>query len=274
MQMQRLPVLYVSHGSPMLAIEPGLAGEQLVKIGQYLADKEIRAIVVLSAHWLTEQETMSSALHKFRVGVTANAAPQEMYDFYGFPDELYKLTYGAKGSPEIAQEICQELCEQGVDAYLDHERGLDHGAWVPLRFLYPQANIPVIQVSIPWPSSTRHIAALGLMLKPLREQGILLVASGSQTHNLRDIGKTGTPKSYVQPFVDWMHDVVKAHDIAQLISYRSVAPFAVQAHPVEDHFYPLLIALAASEENDHMTMFDGGIMYDALSLDHYLFETC
>lgn len=272
MRMQRLPVLYVSHGSPMLAIKPGLAGEQLVKIGRYLADKEVRAIVVLSAHWLTEQET-SPTLHNVRVGVTASADPEIIYDFYGFPDELYGLTYPAKGSPEIAQQICQELCEQGMDAYLDYERGLDHGTWVPLRFLYPEANIPVIQISIPWPSSTRHIAALGLMLKPLREQGILLVTSGSQTHNLRDMGKTGVPKPYIEPFVDWMHEVMAEHDIGQLVNYRSVAPFATQVHPMEDHFYPLLIALAASEENDHMTMFDGGVMYDALSLDHYLFET-
>ena len=258
-----LPVLYVSHGSPMLAVEPGLAGEQLEKISAYLKTMPIKVIVVVSAHWLTQ----------YGIGITGSETPEIIYDFYGFPQELYELTYPAKGSVECAGLIRKILAEKGIAAEIDSDRGLDHGAWVPLRYLFPEADIPVLQVSIPWPLTPEEAANFGEALRPLREQGMLIVTSGSQTHNLRDVAYDEPPHDYIKPFVEWMRKTMDTHDLEALKNYRTLAPNAVRAHPIEDHFMPMLIALAASSEHDKVRLYDGGVAYSALSMDAYLFES-
>jgi len=263
MSKKSLPVLYVSHGSPMVAIEPGLAGEQMEKIGAYLQTMPIKAILVVSAHWLTQHG----------IGVTGSPAPEMIYDFYGFPSELYDLEYEAQGSPEWADKIKQTLAAGGIEVEVDPERGLDHGAWVPLRYLFPKADIPVLQVSIPWPVTPDDATKFGQALRPLREQGVLIVTSGSQTHNLRDVAYGQPPHAYIKPFVEWMHKVMAEKDLESLKNYRRLAPNAVRSHPIEDHFMPMLIALAASNADDEVRLYDGGVAYTALSMDAYLFES-
>ncbi len=259
---QQLPVLFVSHGSPLFALEPGLLGEQLTQTGRRLQEKPIKAVLAVSAHW----QTRGGAL------ITASEQPETVYDFGGFPEALYTLTYPVKGEPQLATQIRQVLRDNGFVAELEPTRGLDHGVWVPLRYLFPHADIPVIQLSMPQPLGTEQAAQFGQALKSLRSEGVLIVASGSQTHNLHDVRYDTTVNApYVQAFVDWTRKVVGAQDINSLIDYRTLAPYARQAHPTQEHFLPLFIALGASDRDEKVGLIDGGISYAALSMDAYIF---
>lgn len=230
-----LPVLFVSHGAPMFAIEPGQAGEQLAKLGRELTQP--RAIVVISPHWMTRGE----------VCVTASPHPETIHDFGGFPDALYELQYPAPGAPPLAQEIVDLLNDAGWKARLDARRGLDHGAWVPLLYLAPEASTPVIQVSMPMPIDTHSALRLGQALKPLRDMNVLIVASGSLTHNLYEFrGASTHGEAYVKQFAAWTAQALTAGDTAQVLDYRRLAPAAERAHPTDEHFLPLLIALGAA----------------------------
>ena len=172
--MTRLPTLFVSHGSPMLALEPGTTGPVLTKVGDRLPRP--KAILVISAHWLTHQPTLSSS-----------QAPETIHDFGGFPRALYSLQYPAPGSPELATQVQAMLKNIGLEAKLDEHRGLDHGAWVPLRYLYPQADIPVVQLSLNPSVPPKLQFALGQLLQSLSAEGVLILASGSFTHNLGEL---------------------------------------------------------------------------------------
>lgn len=260
--MEKLPVIFVTHGSPMLAIEPGETGALLTELGHDLAKKSIKAIVVVSAHWIT----------KHRPYITAAKVPNTIHDFSGFPERLYQLSYPARGEPEIAEIIKKILLKQGVNAELDDRRGLDHGAWIPLQYLFPEANIPVLQISMPWPMTELQALRFGEALKPLREQGILLLASGSMTHNLYDVGENnGDQKSYIAPFVDWVTQAIETHNVSLIQNYRQLAPFAAQAHPTDEHFLPLLIALGASDKDEPIKTLRAGTTYQALAMDNYIF---
>ena len=171
-----MPVLFVSHGSPALPIEPGETGAAWRKLGTQLPKPS--AILVISAHWETPVPTVSQAVQ-----------PETIHDFSGFPDELYSLRYPAPGAPAMAQEAARAFQQAGIPAQLDDTRGLDHGAWVPLSFLFPQMDIPVAQLSLqPGKDPAWHIA-VGRALRPLREQGVLIIGSGAITHNLRAVFK-------------------------------------------------------------------------------------
>lgn len=258
----KLPVMFITHGSPMLAVEPGETGPLLTQLGHQLSSLDIKAILVISAHWLTQNHPM----------ITAGDALATIHDFGGFPTELYKLEYPAKGSLEIAKLIQAELKQYDIHAGLDYDRGLDHGAWIPLQYLFPQTSLPILQLSMTWPMSTKSAIALGKSLKYLRQQGILIIASGSMTHNLHDVGyNNGSQASYIKPFVNWVDTAVRDHNLDAMENYREQAPFAKQAHPTDDHFLPLIIALAASDKEDNVVSLDGGISYQALAMDNYLF---
>jgi 4,5-DOPA dioxygenase extradiol len=172
--MSRLPTLFISHGSPMLALEPGTTGPVLTRIGQQLPKP--KAVLVISAHWLTQQPTL-----------TSSAAPETIHDFGGFPRALYALQYPAPGSPALAAQVQTLLKKIGLDARLDAQRGLDHGAWVPLRYLYPDADVPVVQLSLNPSVSPKLQFALGQFLRDLSAEGVLILASGSFTHNLGEL---------------------------------------------------------------------------------------
>jgi 4,5-DOPA dioxygenase extradiol len=253
--MQRAPALFVSHGSPTFALEPGLLGSRLTALGERLADAT--AILVVSPHWQT-----------CGVRVMGAARPPTMHDFGGFAPELYTLTYPAPGLPALAAETAGLLIEHGFTALVDGERGLDHGAWVPLRYLRPDADTPVMQVSMPHNLDVESALRLGKALAPLRERGVVVLGSGSLTHNTREARVTREPEAYAREFAAWARAAVLAGDIEALRDYRRRAPSALRAHPTEEHYLPLLVAAAAGAGDPPLAI-DGGVTYGVLSMDGY-----
>ncbi len=256
--MSRIPVLFVSHGSPMFAVDPGLLGPNLSRIGERLP--ALSAIVVVSPHWQTRG-----------VWVTGAAKLETIHDFGGFPAALYALQYPASGAPQLAVQILGLLKAAGLDAAIDTQRGLDHGAWVPLRYLKPKADVPVLQVSLPHNIDAAGALRLGQALAPLREQGVLVIGSGSLTHNLYEFRQHINDPEYAQRFADWIGDAVSRGDVDSLVHYREQAPHAVRAHPTEEHFLPLLVAVGASGSDDRGQLVEGGMTYGVLSMDSFVF---
>lgn len=259
--MKRLPTLFVSHGSPMFAIEPGISGPNLIALGVRLAP-DIRAIVVVSPHWQTIG---------IKVGTTPQ--PETIHDFGGFPPVLYTLQYNPPGEPALAQRVMDLLQTAGLDAKADPSRGLDHGAWVPLRYLRPQAELPVIQVSMPRDLNAHTAYALGRALQPLRDEGILVVGSGSLTHNLYELRQDIRDPEYAQAFADWARHAVETGNAQALIDYRTMAPHAERAHPTDEHYLPLVVAMGAAGPQASGTLVEGGMTYRTLSMDSFLFDS-
>lgn len=257
--MSRTPSLFVSHGSPMFALEPGLLGPNLARIGDSLPS--LAAILVVSPHWQTLRG----------VRVTGTATPETLHDFGGFPPPLYALQYPAPGAPELAADTVALLRAAGFDADLDPQRGLDHGAWVPLRYLKPDAGVPVLQVSLPHRIDAAGALRLGEALAPMRERGVLVVGSGSLTHNLYEFRQHVRDPEYAQAFADWVAAAVERRDVDALVDYRNRAPFAARAHPTEEHYLPLLVALGASDAGDARRRVPGGMTYEVLSMDSFGF---
>ena len=258
----RLPSLFISHGSPLTALQPGQLGVRLAALAAALPRP--RAIVVASAHWLQHGPMVS-----------ATAQPETLHDFSGFPPELYRLQYPAPGAPQLAADIAARLSAAGLEPRLDPQRGLDHGAWVPLRLLYPQADIPVLQVSVQPTLGPAHQLALGRALAPLRQDGVLLVGSGSITHNLHDWRNYDEAREapYVRPFTGWIEQKLQADDVPALLDYRRQAPFAEQAHPTDEHLLPLHFAMgAAGTERLGAQRIDAGIDMGFLAMDIYRFD--
>jgi len=256
--MTHAPSLFISHGSPMFALEPGLLGPNLRAIGQSLDG--IAAVLVVSPHWQTR------GVH---VGVAAT--PDTIHDFGGFPAPLYQLQYPAPGAPGLAQDAARLLTIAGFEVGFDERRGLDHGAWVPLRHLFPQADVPVVQVSLPHDIDAAGALRLGQALAPLRGRGVLVVGSGSLTHNLHEFRQHIHDPEYAQQFADWVHDAVVARDVDALVDYRRRAPHAQRAHPTEEHYLPLLVAVGASSGEDAARLVAGGMTDGVLSMDSFAF---
>ncbi|MBT0960070.1 DODA-type extradiol aromatic ring-opening family dioxygenase [Denitromonas iodatirespirans] len=254
-----LPTLFISHGSPFFALRPGRLGPALARLGQTLPRP--RAVVVVSPHWMRPTLEVSTA-----------ASGETMHDFGGFPRVLYALDYPAPGAPAVAETVVTELARHGLSAQVNEARARDHGAWVPLMHLYPAADVPVIQVSQPSAPSPLALLELGQALAPLRETGVLLIGSGSLTHNLGDRGRDSQVAPYVVAFADWVWDRLQAGDLDALLDYRRQAPEAVRAHPTDEHFLPLFFALgAAGCDWFRVRRLDGGITDGALSMDSFLF---
>ena len=252
------PVLFISHGAPTFAIEPGVLGPRLQALGKQLP--AIKAVLVVSPHWQTKAVT-----------VMTTVMPETVHDFGGFPASLYALRYPASGHPELAKETARRLNASGFETALDDRRGLDHGAWVPLMHMLPQANVPVFQVSMPLHLNTQEAVKLGQALAPLRELGVLIVSSGSMTHNLYEFRQASSaPAPYVQEFSAWVNTAVLANAINPVIHYRTEAPHAERAHPTEEHFLPLLVALGAQRENDRAELIEGSITHGMLSMDSFV----
>lgn len=256
--MSRAPALFVSHGSPMFALEPGQLGPNLERIGAQLTS--LTAIVIVSPHWQTRG-----------VRVSAAATPQTIHDFGGFPAPLYALQYPARGEPQLATHIVGLLQVAGFEAAIDAHRGLDHGAWVPLRYLRPEADVPVLQVSLPHDIDAAGALRLGQALAPLRERGVLVIGSGSLTHNLYEFRQHISDPEYAQAFADWVGQAVERGDVDALVHYRSRAPHAARAHPTQEHYLPLLVALGASHADERRGLVAGGMTYGVLSMDSFGF---
>ncbi len=257
--MTTLPTVFVSHGAPTFATEPGLAGAQLRALGRALGRP--KAIVVVSPHWMTRG-----------VEITATARPDTIHDFGGFPRALHAIQYPAPGSPELAVRTRHLLSSHGIAASLDSRRGLDHGAWVPLLHMYPDADVPVVQVSVPFDTDETRALKLGRALAPLAAEGVLIVGSGSLTHNLYEF-RTGDAKeaSYAREFSEWIRDAVARGDTHRLEQALNQAPHAGRAHPTTEHFLPLLVAAGAASETTPSTVLDGGIRHGVLAMESYVF---
>lgn len=256
--MPSLPTLFVSHGAPTFAIEPGQAGPMLRQLGRELPRP--KAVLVLSPHWITRE-----------VRVATTSAPETIHDFGGFPAELYRIQYPAPGSPEVAQRALELLRADGWDAVADSEYGLDHGAWVPVRHLYPEADVPVVQVSMPHRLTAEGAVRLGRALSPLAAEGVLIVGSGSITHNLYEFRQGAEAAPYAVEFVEWARGAVQRGDEAGLAHYLSAAPHAQRAHPTPDHYLPLPFAFGASGGAPNARVLDGGMTYGVIAMDAYLF---
>ena len=253
-----LPSLYISHGSPMLALAPGASGPALTRLAEKVPRP--KSILVQSAHWESDELLVSAA-----------SQPETWHDFRGFPPELYQLQYPAAGDPALAGAIVQRLQRSGLDARADSQRPRDHGAWVPLSLMYPAADIPVLQISLPTRRGAAFQLAVGAALAELREEGVLLIGSGSITHNLGELDwQAGTQAitPWAQEFRDWMVARLTAADTSALLDYRAQAPFAVRSHPSDEHLLPLFFAMGAGGT---VTVEHAGFTLGALGMDIYSF---
>jgi len=246
----------------MHAIKAGAAGRAWAELGRRLPPP--RAVLVASAHWETSVPML-----------TGNVKPQTIHDFGGFPEELYREQYPAPGAPALAAEVVALLKRVEVAAGIDGCRGLDHGTWVPLKWMYPEHAIPVVQLSLQPELGPAHHLRLGRALAPLAGDGVLIIGSGHTTHNLRDWmtnPRREEPLRYVQAFAQWLNDRLDTHDEAALLAYRDRAPDAVRAHPTEEHFLPLFVAWGAAGTDAHAERVVSGFEAGALAMDSYLFR--
>ncbi|KAK4490503.1 hypothetical protein RD792_001183 [Penstemon davidsonii] len=233
---------YISHGSPMLSVDDSLPARPFLKsFQQRVLSQKPNSILIVSAHW----ETSDPA-------VNAVTGPSDtIYDFYNFPKHLYQLKYPAPGAPELANKVKKLLGEAGFKrVHEDKKRGLDHGAWVPLMLMYPEADIPVCQLSVQTNMDATYHYNLGRALAPLKEEGVLIVGSGSATHNLRSMqDSNGGIASWALEFDNWLKDSLLSGRYEDVNEYLEKAPFAKQAHPRPEHFYPLHVAMGAAGVN-------------------------
>jgi 4,5-DOPA dioxygenase extradiol len=262
--MARMPTLFISHGSPMLAIVDSAARRFLKDLGPQLPPP--KAIIVLSAH----HDTPTTE-------VTASAKPETIHDFGGFPDELYRLRYAAPGSRDLAEAVVAQLAAAGLPARLAPTRGFDHGAWIPLSLMFSRADVPVLQVSIDSGRSPEYHFALGRALRPLRETGWLVLGSGGATHNLalyaHARGRTdeSAPPEWVEAFNEWTAGAIAARRFDDLFWYAERAPYAAQNHPTPEHYLPLFATLGAAHDDEQGVRIHSSYDRGLLSLDAYAF---
>ncbi|MBL8324159.1 MAG: dioxygenase [Rubrivivax sp.] len=263
-----LPPLFISHGSPMTALEPREAGAFMQRLGPVLAREfaRPRAIVAVSAHSLTREPVLLAAPRHAAV-----------YDFGGFDPKLYTLRYDAPGAPELAQRVAQLLRHAGLPAHVVDEGGLDHGIWTPLRYVFPDADLPVLPLAWPPDWSPAQLFALGEALAPLAAEGVLVVASGSITHNLRrvfaggqrDVERPATPESTA--FREWFSQRGAEAAWERLFDYRRQAPHAELMHPTDEHLLPWYVAAGAGGRAAPATRLHASLTYGDLGMDAYAF---
>lgn len=261
-QMSTMPTLFVSHGAPTLAIVDSPARRFLAELGATLPRP--KAILVASAHWESNGGP----------AVSLAPQPETIYDFGGFPEELYAIRYPAPGAQDVAMRAAGLLGEAGFTVGQSAARGLDHGAWVPLRLMYPAADIPVAQVSIMRGASPAAHEKMGQALAGLRDEGVLVVGSGSLTHNLYEFrgGAIDAPApAWVADFGAWMKARLEAGDRGALRDYRDCAPHAARNHPTEEHLLPLFVAMGAAGEAAKAVRLHASFEYSVLAMDVYAF---
>jgi len=230
--MLRLPTLFISHGAPDILLRQTAATDALRKLGHRLP--ELRGIVIVSAHWIDEP-----------VGITRDEHLKTIHDFGSFPQALYSMQYPARGDEELSDIVQRALEKSGIASRTVAGRGLDHGAWIPLRFLFPDARIPVVQVSLP-AGTLQDIGKLGVALAPLRQEGVLIIGSGGSVHNLRAVNLNGETEEWATEFETWLRETVEENHFNWLVSGEHFPPSFRQAHPTVEHFAPLIVAWAAA----------------------------
>lgn len=252
--MATFPSVFISHGSPMVAIQEGQYHDDLAKF--FSAMPKPNGIVVISPHWITPGE----------IQVTGARDLDTIHDYRGFPRELYEVEYPVQGSPELALQVVSLLGAEKIPATLNSTRGLDHGAWTPIRIAYPQGDVPVVQVSMPL-SEAADVLRMGKALRNLRSEGILILGSGGVVHNLGDLSWSeisGKPYDWAQEFDDWVFECLKTADIQSLLDMENP-----KAHPTPEHFYPLLFTLGASLPGDRLAVLHRGFQYRSLSMSSF-----
>eukprot|EP00244_Chara_vulgaris_P004610 TRINITY_DN1916_c2_g1_i2.p1 TRINITY_DN1916_c2_g1~~TRINITY_DN1916_c2_g1_i2.p1 ORF type:complete len:279 (-),score=17.82 TRINITY_DN1916_c2_g1_i2:601-1437(-) len=255
--------IFVGHGSPQLPDQDIPARQFLRNIGKELPRP--KAILCVSAHWMTSVPSVTGA---DRMSTT--------HDFWGFPGHMYEWEYPVPGSPRLAERVAELLTAAGFQTRIDRKRGLDHGAWIPLSLMYPDADIPVVQLSIQPDKSPRHHVQIGRALSPLRKEGVLILGSGNVTHNLSDLqlqlsGPVEVP-NYATRFDDWTHDTLIRGNVDDLCDYLNKAPEARRAHPTPDHFLPLHVTLGAAGEYSTAKRIHSSFSGDVFSMAAYEFK--
>jgi 4,5-DOPA dioxygenase extradiol len=269
-------VLFVSHGSPMFALEHGSTAPALRAWAESLPVKP-RGIVIMSPHWMAPVATVMST-----------PQPPTWHDFGGFPAALFQLQYPAPGDPALAQRVAALLQAHSIRTQLDDQRPFDHGAWVPMMHLFPQADVPVVQVALPTDYTPRSVWAIGQALRSLRQEGILIIGSGSMTHNLRELFTNGVPaldaksEPYAVEFARWVEQAITQGiqgtqgDADALFDYRQHAPHAARAHPTDEHYAPLYFALGAAgwgtADAPQVHYLSREVMYRYLAMDAMVFN--
>jgi 4,5-DOPA dioxygenase extradiol len=247
-----MPSLFISHGAPSIALEEDDFTRAVAAYGKSLS--AARAIAIVSAHWQARS-----------VRVNAVAHPETIYDFGGFAEELYRIRYEAPGDPALAREISALL----GGAALEESRGWDHGLWVPLRILLPDANVPIVEIAQPYPTTPADLMRIGQALAPLRDRGVVIAGSGGIVHNLRAVhlaDKNAPVDDWAREFDDWFATHLAARDFATLTRYRDLAPHANLAVPTPEHFEPIFITLGASRDSDSLSTIYEGFHYGNLSM--------
>lgn len=250
------PAVFISHGSPSVAIEHGPYQDALAAYG---ANVQPDAIIVISAHSGSSNAISVSGAEQY----------QAVHDFGGFPRSLYELTYSPPGSPTLANRVLSLLNQQGWTAELSADNGLDHGVWVPLRLMYPEARIPVLPLTVPPHFNPQQLYQLGQTLAPLRSENVMVLGSGGIVHNLR-MFRGGPPDQAVTPwakeFDDWFQQKLEEHDIARLLRYEELAPDAALAVPTFDHFAPVFPVLGAAAVGPRVETIFEGFQYGSISM--------
>ncbi|MGN7414966.1 DODA-type extradiol aromatic ring-opening family dioxygenase [Paenibacillus sp. SAF-068] len=255
-----MPSLFIAHGAPSLALEENAYTEFLQKLGHELPKP--KAIVLFSAHWESTTQLVSSV-----------ANYETIYDFGGFQPELYQIKYPAQGQAETTAEVERLLAEAGIPVQTDDVRGLDHGAWVVLRLLYPDADIPVVALSVNRYLTGEQQYQVGQALASLREQDILVIGSGGTVHNLRRLNwESNGVDPWASEFDNWLHDKLVSWDTESLFSYDTLAPSAQAAVPTPEHFVPLLLAMGAGDQNKQASLLFKAYQYGNLSLSCWKFD--
>lgn len=247
------PVLFIGHGSPMNAIEDNTFTQRLARLGAEI-EKPV-AVLVVSAHWLTRGTF-----------VTGNPQPRIIYDFGGFPQELYEVKYEAPGAPGLAQAAKETVTYTPVE--ISHEWGLDHGAWSILRHIFPKADVPVFQLSLDYRKDTAFHYDLGTYLKALRKKGVLIIGSGNIVHNLRNISwdTNAKPFDWAMEFDEKIRANIVDRNFTEIVNYEKWGNLARLAHPSNDHFLPLLYTLSLREKNDEISFIYEGIQNGSISM--------
>ncbi|MDB5776252.1 MAG: dioxygenase [Herbaspirillum sp.] len=261
--MTTLPSLFISHGSPMLAIQDSPAHRFLRDMGRSLPRP--KAILIASAHW----ETIGNP------AVSLAAQPETIHDFGGFPDALFAIQYPAQGAPDAAEHAAALLELAGFAVERSAQRGLDHGAWVPLRLMYPEADIPVAQIALIRGGTPARHEQIGAALQELREAGVLIIGSGSLTHNLyelRNHALDAPAPEWVSEFGAWVKEKLQRRDYDALIDYRRLAPSGARNHPTEEHLLPLFVAIGAAGAAPKAELLHSSYEYGILAMDMYAFS--
>lgn len=260
--MPQLPSLFISHGSPMILMDDCPARQFMTKfLSDYGATIEKPdAILMISAHWETNS-----------VAVASTKSPPTIHDFFGFPDKFYEYNYHVQGSSVAAEKSIQCLRQAGYSVFEERERGLDHGAWVPLKYMFPEGDIPIAQLSIQCHLGPEHHLQLGQALAPLRGENVLIIASGNITHGRR-AGEVNEPEfDWVAEFSDWVHRSIENHCVHDLINFREFAPHAKKNHPTDDHYVPLLVAIGAAGIEYRNKLLHSSYTYRTISMNSYAF---